>query len=192
MADPISMLKSDHMRIREVLHQLLETTERGAKIREKLVNELEMELKIHAKVEEDVFYPAFKALALDRDDRMLFFRATEEHHNADVNLSELKRLDFKSEQFTAKCIIVYNLLETHIKGEEKEMFPRFRELMSADRVADLYGRMERRRETLEAQWRSRVMRPLKRAQSTVEAFVPAKIKNIKADVLGGRATRGRQ
>ncbi|MEW5852186.1 MAG: hemerythrin domain-containing protein [Myxococcota bacterium] len=191
MADPVSMLKSDHVRIRAILHELLETTERGGKIREKLVAQLEMELMIHTKVEEETFYPAFKALALDRDDRMLFFRAAEEHHNADVNLVELKRLETRSEQFTAKCEVIYNLLEAHLKMEEKEMFIRYKELTDPEHNVKLYDRMVRRRETLEAQWKSRLMRPIKRAQTTMEAFVPAKMKALRADVLGGRATRGR-
>lgn len=48
--DPTTLLKEDHKKIRE---ELLQTIER--------------ELKIHAKIEEQIFYPAFREAAEKQD-----------------------------------------------------------------------------------------------------------------------------
>ena len=49
MPNAITMLKSDH------------ATEREIKQREALVSQIEREIKMHSQIEEEVFYPAFKA-----------------------------------------------------------------------------------------------------------------------------------
>lgn len=53
------MLKADHDRVRSLPDQMEHTTERGSSTREKLLATIEQELAVHAKIEEDVFYPTF-------------------------------------------------------------------------------------------------------------------------------------
>src|SRR5687767_7242743 len=130
MPNAITSLKADHTKVKKLLRQLEATTERGVKIREDLVNQIEMELKVHAKLEEEIFYPAFKNAASKKDDKEMFFEAAEEHHVVDMVLPELKMTSPKSEQFGAKAKVLKELLEHHIEEEETEMFARARVLMS--------------------------------------------------------------
>ena len=61
MPDAISLLKADHKKVRGMLDELEKTTERAVKKREKLLADIEKELRIHTDIEETIFYPAFLA-----------------------------------------------------------------------------------------------------------------------------------
>src|SRR5687768_3817145 len=90
MPNAITMLKSDHATVKRLLRELDETTERAVKTREALVSRIERELKTHAQVEEEVFYPAFKAVTENTEAEDMFYEAAEEHHVADMVLPALK------------------------------------------------------------------------------------------------------
>ncbi len=183
MANAIAQLKADHVRMRALFHRMMATTPQGGKTRERLLADLERESKIHAQVEEEVFYPAFKEAASARPDRHLFFKATESHHAFDVVLAELKRADAGSEMFLAKAELLRDLTLTHMKEEEAEMFARARVLLSAAELAEVGRRMDERREALVAQWGSPVMRPLKKVQGAIQAMLPSAAKNAKAAAI---------
>jgi hemerythrin-like domain-containing protein len=167
MPNAISALKADHNKVKKLLGELEQTTERGVKIREKLLAEIEQELKIHSKLEEELFYPAYKQACEKKEDREMFFEATEEHHVVDMVLPELKFTSPKSEQFGAKAKVLKELLEHHIREEENEMFARARQLMSTEELNEVGRQMEERRASLIAQWENPITRPLKLIQSAV-------------------------
>src|SRR6185369_5098299 len=119
--DAISMLTQDHRRVKRLLKQLDATTERATTRRENLFKEIETEIKIHSKVEEEIFYPAYKD-AVRKSDEHAYYEALEEHHLVDVVLPEIKSSDVESEQFGAKAKVLLDLLEHHADEEETEMF----------------------------------------------------------------------
>jgi hypothetical protein len=55
MPNPITMLKADHAMVRRLLRELNESGSRAVKERERLVREIERELKTHAQIEEELF-----------------------------------------------------------------------------------------------------------------------------------------
>ena len=57
----ITLLEKDHETVRGLLDKLDATTERAGETREKLLAKIEQELKVHTKIEEEIFYPAYKA-----------------------------------------------------------------------------------------------------------------------------------
>ena len=54
----ISMLKEDHARVKELFDQFKSAKSRKAKV--KIVREALTELKVHAAIEEEIFYPAVR------------------------------------------------------------------------------------------------------------------------------------
>ena len=54
----IDLLKEDHKRVKAILGQLSDSTERAVKKRSELLNKLEMEIVIHTRLEEEILYPA--------------------------------------------------------------------------------------------------------------------------------------
>jgi hemerythrin-like domain-containing protein len=184
MPNAITMLKSDHATVKRLLRELSETSERALKQRENLVSQIERELKTHAQVEEEVFYPAFKTAAKNTDAEDLFYEATEEHHVADMVLPALKAANPKSHEFKAKAKVLKDLIEHHIKEEETQMFAVARQLFDEDQLRELGDMMQARRDSIEAMWDSPFLRPVKKMQSAAHKFLPTKVKNAKATAIG--------
>src|SRR6185436_9894795 len=139
--DAITLLTDDHKQVRALLGELDETTEKAGDKREKLLATIEQELTIHTRIEEEIFYPAFRDAARKKDDGKLYFEALEEHHVVDMVLPEIKGTRVESEQFAAKAKVLKDLVEHHAEEEETEMFPRARKLMTRDELLRLGAEM---------------------------------------------------
>jgi hemerythrin-like domain-containing protein len=135
--DAIALLTEDHQRVRELLGEMEETTERAVRKREELLATIEQELEIHTKIEGDIFYPAFRDAAKKKDDKDLYYEALEEHHVVDMVMPEFKETKADSEEFGAKAKVLKDLVEHHAGEEEKEMFPRAKKLMDREQLLDL-------------------------------------------------------
>lgn len=145
----ISMLKEDHERVRGLLEKLASTTDRGVKTRHALLADIEKELKVHMHLEEEIFYPAFKSAGEKKADDKLYYEAKEEHRAASRTLADLKRADVASVAFGGKAKVLKELVEHHVDEEEKELFPRVKELMDQKQLEELASRMQQRRLELE-------------------------------------------
>lgn len=183
MPNAITMLKSDHATLKRLLRELSETSERATKQRETLVAQIERALKTHSQIEEEIFYPAFKAAAEKTDAEDLFYEAAEEHHVADMVLPALKAANPKSKEFTAKAKVLKDLIEHHIKEEETQMFAVARQLYDEDQLRELGDMLQARRETIDAMWDSKLLRPMKKLQSAAQKFMPTKVKTAKGAAL---------
>ncbi|HET7359055.1 MAG TPA: hemerythrin domain-containing protein [Rhodanobacteraceae bacterium] len=149
--DAIALLKHDHDVVGGLLEDLMATTKRGTKTRSELLAKIKQELEIHIHIEEEIFYPAFKAAGKTSDDDKTYFEALEEHRAAgDLVLADLTRTDPASEQFGGRAKVLKELIEHHVKEEEKQMFPRARELMDKDKLAQLGEELEARKKELKA------------------------------------------
>ena len=141
----IKLLMQDHKKVRQLLTELEGTTTRNTRDRERLVQEISNEVTIHAQIEEEIFYPAFKAAAKKTDDTDMFFEAAEEHHVVEMVMPELVAADPSSDEFTAKAKVLKELIEHHAGEEEKEMFKRAKALMDEDELEELGMRLEERK-----------------------------------------------
>jgi hemerythrin superfamily protein len=142
--DAIALLKEDHEKVRGLLGQFENAT--GAR-RQKLLTQIEKELKVHTTIEEEIFYPAYREAARKKEDKKLFFEAVQEHHVVDMVLPEMN--DGSSpEELKAKAKVLKDLVEHHAEEEEKEMFPRARKAMDKDELRSLGEMMQRRTEDL--------------------------------------------
>lgn len=147
--DAITLLKQDHAKVRDLLKELTETTTRAYKTRSELLLEIASEIEVHTTLEEEIFYPAFKAAAEKADDRALYHEALEEHRAAgELVLPDLLKTDVQSDQFSGRAKVLKELIEHHADEEEKEMFPRARKLMDKAELEQLGERMARRKAEL--------------------------------------------
>ena len=145
----IQLLKDDHKKVRALLSELESTTSRGVKTRTQLLAKIGAELRAHTKIEEEIFYPAFKAAGEKADDDAMYFEAKEEHRAVELLvLPDLEKTDPASECFGGRAKVLKELIEHHAGEEEKEMFPRARKLLSAAELNDLGARMEARKREL--------------------------------------------
>lgn len=149
MPNVLTMLKADHATVKRLLRELDETSERSTRQRERLCTEIERELKVHSQLEEEIFYPAFLAAAeQQRSDDELYYEAREEHHVVDLVLPELMAMEPKSKEFSAKATVLKELVEHHIREEEKEMFPQAKKLFDEAELRDLGDRTAARKQEL--------------------------------------------
>lgn len=137
----IDLLETDHERVKAILAQLSESTDRAIKKRTDLVAKLEMEITIHTQLEEQILYPAFKEAGGKEEDEM-YYEAKEEHRTVDsLVLPDLKSTDPTKPEFAGRAKVVKELLEHHIEEEETEMFPKARKLLGNKKLDELGEQM---------------------------------------------------
>jgi hemerythrin-like domain-containing protein len=183
MPNAIALLKSDHATVKRLLRELNATTERAGKQRERLLADLEREIKIHSQIEEELFYPTFKKAAEGTEAEDLFYEATEEHHVVDIVLPALKSTSTKAPEFGAKAKVLMDLIEHHAQEEETQMFTKARRLLDDEQLRVLGEELKARKKTLEKMWTNPVLKPVKVLQGAVHKITPSKIKNAKANAI---------
>jgi hypothetical protein len=189
MPNAITMLKSDHAAVKRLLREL--NASKNVRQRERLCSEIERELKTHAQIEEELFYPAFKAAAKKTEDQSLFYEAAEEHHLVDIELPSLMAANPKSHEFEAKAKVLQDLIEHHVKEEEGEMFVSARKLFSDAELRELGDLMAARKETIQAMWKNPLTRPIKKAQGIIHKMMPTKVKTAKGTAIAKAMEAGR-
>lgn len=137
----IDLLKADHEKVKAILTQLSESTDRAVKKRTDLLEKLEMEISIHTQLEEQILYPAFKA-AGGKEQEEMYYEAKEEHRTVDsLVLPDLKITDPSKPEFAGRVKVVKELLEHHIDEEETEMFPQAKKLLGKTKLDELGEQM---------------------------------------------------
>jgi len=142
--DAITLLKTDHDKVKRLLTELESTTERGVKTRSELFATIKGELTVHEIIEEEIFYPELKAHPRAKD---IVLEAFEEHHVVDLLMGELEALDVSDENWGAKALVMKENIEHHIEEEEGEMFRQARRVFDAQELEDLGARMASRKES---------------------------------------------
>jgi hemerythrin-like domain-containing protein len=148
----IDLLKADHQKVKAILAQLTESTDRATKKRTELLDKLEMEISIHTKLEEEILYPAFKQAGSKEQD-IMYFEAKEEHRTVDsLVLPDLKQTDPGTPEFAGRVKVVKELLEHHIEEEETELFPQAKKLLGKATLDDLGEQMESMKASFKKDW----------------------------------------
>ena len=142
--DAITLLKTDHDKVKKLLTELESTTERGVKTRSELFSTIKAELTVHEIIEEEIFYPELKAHPKAQD---IVLEGYEEHHVVDLLMSELESLDVSDETWGAKALVMKENIEHHIEEEEGEMFTQARRVFDKEELENLGERMAARKES---------------------------------------------
>jgi len=147
--DAISLLIAEHEEVRKLLGDLAETTTRAKKKRTELLEEIGVMLRVHAKIEEEIFYPAFLDAAEKSEDRKMFHEAREEHRAVEeLVLPDLEKTDPGTEEFGGRAKVLKELVEHHADEEEDSMFPRAKKLFAGEQLRELGEQMEERKLSL--------------------------------------------
>jgi hypothetical protein len=136
------ILKKDHDKVQDLFDAFEDTDQHQRKV--KLALQAIKELKAHAAIEEEIFYPAVRREV----DMEIMNEADEEHHVAKVLIAELDNMSGDEDHFEAKFKVLAESVRHHIKEEENKMMPEVRDL---DIDLDALGRelLERKQELLE-------------------------------------------
>ena len=117
--DAVALLRADHQRV-SALFAEYEGTRSAAK-KKKVVSQICTELTVHAQVEEEIFYPAFKRALKDK---ALVPEATVEHATLKALIAQVEGQTPDGEMFDAKIMVLSEYVKHHVKEEQGEMFPK--------------------------------------------------------------------
>jgi len=147
--DATKLLTEDHKKVRTVLAELGKTSEQDTDKREELLGEIALDLEVHTRIEEEIFYPAFRKACGDDENDKLYFEALEEHRAVgDLVLSDLQNTPTSSEKFDGRAKVLKELVEQHADEEEEIMFKRARKVFSSDELNELGAQLAERKEEL--------------------------------------------
>lgn len=133
--DAITLLKDDHHTVEQLFKRFEQAGERAHVQKRQIVDRIIEELSIHAAIEEQVFYPVARAAVPATEDIAL--ESLEEHHIVKWLLSELVDMDPSHERFTAKVTVLMENVRHHVKEEESDFFPKVRESLGRNELAEL-------------------------------------------------------
>lgn len=119
--DAIALLKEDHRTVEKLFDDFEKAKGEGRK--EKLARQICLELTVHTKIEEEIFYPACEG-KIEED---MLKEAKVEHDSAKLLIAEIEGGSGQSDDFfDAKVQVLGEQVEHHVKEEEGELFKEVR------------------------------------------------------------------
>lgn len=131
--DAIALLKADHRTVEALFEQFENASGDGRK--RKIAEQICLELTVHAKIEEEIFYPACEG-KIEED---LLKEAYVEHDGAKVLIAEIEASGPDDEYYDAKVKVLSEQIEHHVEEEEKRMEGMFSQARKAGLDMDALG-----------------------------------------------------
>lgn len=120
--DALALLRDDHRRVAALFAQIAklgDDRERKAT----LVGRVCRELGVHAKVEDEIFYPAARTVLRKQ---ALVDEADVEHATVRMLVAELERGKPGDDHYDAKVKVLGEYVKHHVKEEQEALFPKLR------------------------------------------------------------------
>jgi hemerythrin superfamily protein len=129
----IQLLTADHREV-EALFEQFEKAKDDAK-KEQIARQICTELKIHAMIEEEIFYPALRGKISDDD----LDEAIVEHDGAKVLINDIEAGNPEAAFYDAKVKVLQEEIEHHVKEEERQSGNIFSQARKTDVDLDALG-----------------------------------------------------
>lgn len=120
-ADAIALLEADHRRVETLFEQFEGAS--GDTQKRAIANAICVALKVHARLEEDLFYPAAAAAVADRS---LIEEAEVEHASARDLIAQIETGAPGEALFDARVKVLAEYVAHHVAEEEGGLFPQCR------------------------------------------------------------------
>ena len=121
MMDAIALLKEDHQTVKSLFAEYFELPAAQPERKRELAEKILQELTVHERIEEEIFYPAFKATGKEAKEEVQ--HAKEEHLLVDSLIDQLAGVALDDPRFDATFVVLRENVEHHIKDEEEKMLP---------------------------------------------------------------------
>jgi hemerythrin superfamily protein len=112
--DAISLLKADHRQVEGWFEEFESTSSSSRK--QKLAEQICKALKVHAMIEEEIFYPAFLEATEEED---IHHEAEVEHDGAKKLIAEIESSGPDDDYFDARISVLSEMVKHHVREEEK-------------------------------------------------------------------------
>jgi hemerythrin superfamily protein len=131
--DAIALLKADHRKVEELFEQFESAS--GSTKKQKIAMQICMELTVHTKIEEEIFYPACEG-KVEED---LMKESYVEHDGAKVLIAEIEAGSPDDEYYDAKVKVLSEQIEHHVGEEEQRIEGMFSQARAAGLDMDALG-----------------------------------------------------
>ena len=132
--DAVALLKQDHRTVEELFERFEKASGEGRK--QKLAEEICLDLSVHAQIEEEIFYPACEG-KVDED---LLKESYVEHDAAKLLIAEIVAGGPQADEFyDAKVKVLSEEIEHHVEEEERRLEGLFAQARKAGLDMDLLG-----------------------------------------------------
>jgi hemerythrin-like domain-containing protein len=140
--DVIEVLEQDHREVEEMFQELESlrgaSSDEAQSRRKDLADQVTIELVRHSVAEEVLVYPQVeKQVSAEEAEH-----AREEHAEAEETLKRLEKLDADDPAFDDELATLMQEIRHHIEDEEGQMFAQMRQVIDADELRQLGGRVE--------------------------------------------------
>jgi hemerythrin superfamily protein len=116
--DAIALLTADHREVEKYFADFEKA--RTDKRKGELAAKICLALKVHTQIEEESFYPTSRQYLDDED---IVDEAVVEHASAKELIAQIEAMEPGDELYDAKVKVLSEMIEHHVKEEEKEYFP---------------------------------------------------------------------
>ena len=158
--DVIDVIKKDHRRVEELFSRFRGgggltglvrrvTGDVPSGLRRSAVDGICRELDVHARLEEEIVYPAARASA-DPELGRLIEESLREHARVKNLVAALRAIGHEHGEVDARVDALEECVQHHVSEEESEMLPRLQQVMSERDRAQLGRRMQARRRSARA------------------------------------------
>ena len=114
------VLEEDHREVEEWFDEYDELKDSDEDRKSDLAEKICRALKVHAQIEEEIFYPQAGKASQDND---LIDEALVEHATVKNLIAEVEAMEVGEELYDAKIRVLGEMVKQHIKEEEEELFP---------------------------------------------------------------------
>jgi hemerythrin superfamily protein len=145
----LNLLKKDHVSVRTLFSRFERTSKTDLERRNDLLAQIRREIQIHSRAEEEIFYPALKAL--NGEGRQLVSQALNDHKDINDLLLQISRLKLTAKNFDDRFEALFEIVDQHVEEEEGEIFRFAEENCSQQQLEDLGRQIQERKRILDRQ-----------------------------------------
>jgi len=136
----LSMIRMDHTHVMATFHQYMLSSSPSKK--RAIVDNICLAVSMHAKLEEDLFYPEMRKVK--HDDHVLD-KSVPEHNEMREIMDRLRGADPTSKGYDQAVMALMREIMHHVADEETTLLPEAEKYISKDRLAELGAEWTRRR-----------------------------------------------
>jgi len=145
-SDAIALLKAHHREVEDMFEKFEKA--RGNDRKQSLATNICSALRMHAQIEEEIFYPAFYAATREED---LHHEAIIEHDGVKRLIAEIESSGPGDEYFDARVSVLSEMVKHHVREEESRQ-GLFGKARSSDMdLAEIGERLAERKSQLESE-----------------------------------------
>jgi hemerythrin superfamily protein len=134
------MIRFDHSHVMVTFHQY--TRDKPASVKKALAETVCTAVDVHAKLEEEIFYPVMRQITTDDT---VMRRSEPEHEEMRTVIALLRRTDPHDPDHDRLMLELMRHVIHHVADEETVLLPQAEALLDKDRLSELGAQMTKRR-----------------------------------------------